>query len=988
MTSLGNKTKGELYKEMVVTLSLTHSANVGLWVTGAPEDPLDPNGSYAINRYAIFKKLYNDNKLDNNIFENLSVEEMRFVMNNIIDDEEIMWLNDFVKVNDSTDPYRYIKYTFDYNYGKSEYYDLARKSEWDNKTRSNLTRPYLFTTKYQDANGKDYEITYGDKAKLWIVFEEGSVCGGLSKTGSNIWGSKGVPSSVIGQPGHAAYIYMALDAKGNKHWNLGNNVSGWGQSGKTEKLAVRMPNGWGTGSYIGSYPASYILLAQAALSDYDKYVASEEIIMAADVYEGNNTLLDNIYEQALKVQSINFDAWYGLVNLYIAKNASEEELLALANRIVDNLVYYPLPMHDLLRIIRDNIETEANKAVIINTITEALKRAQKTTSEEYYQASATVAVANYLLSTHKPVASFSFDGENANKIVLSDDFKNTETNWQYNLVSALPSDEANWHDATGLSHELTAEEIALIHEETDIHIRIIGANETIYDINIDKSATPLNVGSNDNENTLTGTNETMEWKLDGENTWTSFKDKEPNLEGNVSLSVRVGYTANKLASDPVTVEFTDEDSNIIKTYIKTSKLSVVDASSEETVRENNSKDNVLDGKKNTMWHTLWNGSDTEKYITLKIDEPSYITALEYVPRVNSTNGIVKEAKIEVSNDGSTWETVETTEALTWNLDNTPKMATFTKPVEATYIKLTGVKTEGNYMSASMINLFEDMTKKIPVTADIEYSTKDLTNKNVTATLTNGNRNFSVSNSNGEKSHTFTKNGNYTFEIVDDYGNTNKVTATVTWIDKDKPVGKISYSTKSKTTDKVTAILSCDEDIIITNNDGKNTYTFDKNGSFEFTYQDKAGNTNKTTAKVTWIEETKEDNITTNDNPDYNDNNYYESNNNSSNNNTYNGSYSTNQETNSNSNDNNITNNTLDNNTSTNNDDTTNSDIKNESEDNNLNENEEIKTDNDENTIIEKESNNSKNNNPVLIVTAVALISAGSITIITMIKKRK
>ena len=63
-------------------------------------------------------------------------------------------------------------------------------------------------------------------------------------------------------------------------------------------------------------------------------------------------------------------------------------------------------------------------------------------------------------------------------------------------------------------------------------------------------------------------------------------------------------------------------------------------------------------------------------------------------------------------------------------------------------------------------------------------------------------------------------------------------------------------------------------------------------------------------------------------------------------------------------------------------------IKNEPEDNTLNENEEIKTDNEENTIIEKESNNSKNNNPVLIVSAVALISAGSITIITMIKKRK
>ena len=80
-----------------------------------------------------------------------------------------------------------------------------------------------------------HNITYQTGyPKLWIVFEEGGVCGALSKTGSNIWGSYGVPSSVVSQPGHAAYIYYSLDSNGNGIWNLYNDISGWQQSGKTE----------------------------------------------------------------------------------------------------------------------------------------------------------------------------------------------------------------------------------------------------------------------------------------------------------------------------------------------------------------------------------------------------------------------------------------------------------------------------------------------------------------------------------------------------------------------------------------------------------------------------------------------------------------------------------------------------------------------------------------------------------------------------------
>jgi len=97
-TRLGNKwnpnlTYGDLYKKMAITLSLTHAQPVRLWMQPSAAE----NQSDALKRYAIFKYLHKNEKLkvkdnlDYTIwFENLEVEEMRFIMNNAIDDEEIL----------------------------------------------------------------------------------------------------------------------------------------------------------------------------------------------------------------------------------------------------------------------------------------------------------------------------------------------------------------------------------------------------------------------------------------------------------------------------------------------------------------------------------------------------------------------------------------------------------------------------------------------------------------------------------------------------------------------------------------------------------------------------------------------------------------------------------------------------------------------------------------------------------------------------------
>ena len=934
---LKDPTYSKLYLKMMVTLSLTHSQSVGLWVSGAPENPDDPNGSNAIKRYAIYKELHSKGLLDNQIFENLSVEEMRFVMNNIIDDEEIVWLNNLSRSENSRDPYHYIIYTFDYNYSKEEYYNILNKDKWNKKIRNDKNSK--FKTPY---NFLDYGITYGSSShpKLWIVFEEGSVCGGLSKTGSNINGSFGIPSTVVSQPGHAAYIYMALDKNNNKVWNLYNDVSGWGQSGKTEKLSTRMPNGWGTGSYVNGYPASYILLSQSALNDYDNYVASEKILMKASIYKNDLEKQKELYEMALSVQNINFDAWLGLVNLLVNNNSTtQKEYLELVSRITTDLKYYPLPMLNLIELIEPKL-TVANNIKYQDLLGDALHQAKEATDEVVLQSSATRQVANYLLNSHDiTIATFSFDGEDAGKIKLADRYEGNGVRWQYSVDGG-----EKWHDVNGMSVKLSQDELNVINEETDILVRIVGDLETIYDIQITTSILPPTVYNNDLENRIIGITDIMEWRTKDSNKWTLFKDEEPNLKGDKDIYVRVMANGTNLASEEVLFHFTKDGEDRQSRYIPLSRIEVTDYSSDEK-GQNNGIEKLLDGNINTHWHTIWNNTDKELFVTLKLEREAYISKIDYVPRISSSNGNILKAKISFSLDGENFIHEEITPK--WNNNNLAKSIEFSEPIYAKYIKIEGLETVGGYMSATAFHIYEDLTllalpevdivydntlftnkdvtaklvlvendkniideltitnstnidsyshvftengehvfeyidkngntgsitakvdwidKTLP-TAKIKYSTTKKTDKDVTATLVGASKEIKILNNNGKDTYTFTQNGTFTFEYEDKYGNKNTTKAVVNWINKTPANVNLTYNHKEKTTNPVTVTLTSDEDIIILNNNGKNTYTFTKNGTFVFLYQDSTGNVNRVTAEVTWIvnEDIKPNNNNNNNN---------------------------------------------------------------------------------------------------------------------------
>jgi len=243
------KTYGDLYKNMAMSIALTHSQRVGLWMQNSANGE---NDSDPLRRYAIFKYMYHNGKFKvsdsmdmTQMFEELQIQEMRLLIYNNIDDEEILWLNKYVQDNVDKNPnntwkyitpHPYIAYIWP-NYANDVYYDpnnvnyfneLFAISKSDDNVGTELVNANgektgkvgLFDSEFVIPGGKNVpeyrlKISRGNRDyklyKVWMNFRNkfgtGCVCGGISKSGSNIRGTHGIPAIVVGQPGHAALLF-------------------------------------------------------------------------------------------------------------------------------------------------------------------------------------------------------------------------------------------------------------------------------------------------------------------------------------------------------------------------------------------------------------------------------------------------------------------------------------------------------------------------------------------------------------------------------------------------------------------------------------------------------------------------------------------------------------------------------------------------------------------------------------------------------------
>ncbi|MCM1053467.1 MAG: NPCBM/NEW2 domain-containing protein [Ruminococcus sp.] len=861
-TLLNNKwdptlTYGDLYRKMMFAISLTHSQRVGLWMqSGNVVNQSDP-----VRRYAIFRYLHKNNKFvvtrntdgTPNIditpwFESLRVEEMRFVLYNNIDDEEILWLNDYVqsKIDDAPGrawslltPHPYMAYVWP-NYQNQVYY-AEENVEYFNELfavpdeNDSTKKIGMFDVSYTIPGGTEQseytiKITRGTPTnkvyKVWMNFRNkfgtGAVCGGISKSGANIRGTHGIPAAVIGQPGHAALLYYTKNNDGKGYWRIDNDVSGWTKSEKGERMLL----GWGNASYQKGYSVVYMELSQTAINDFDNLVKAEETIMLAKSYQDDLDKQEELYREALRIQPINIDAWYGLIQTFNANdNKTEKDYYDLASDLADKLMPFPLPMYHLTNLIKSKLTSPEYiyqfTLLQTRTLTEGSALPNSATNI-VLQPGVTRTEANYLLGNlDKTIATFSFDGDNAGNIVLSSRFDGAGVRWDYSLDGKETWKEVSFTGEEPHKLQLSPEEIASITEENDIYVHIVGVNydeENLYKIDITKPTISSTLYGNDLENRVIGISLAYEWSNNENGPWTSYADSSPNNSGNKTLYVRVAASGTALASDSKTFTFTEDNQPDTAKYIPIRHLSIEGYSTQ-------SKDskrpfyapNAIDGNLNTLWHTDFAinvlQQQEKPFITIKLDAARYISALEFIQVKYKTNNpdSIKNMRVYVSEDGENW-------TLAGTKDNIPQendlyRIDFAESVYGGYVKLE-MDTYNMFASLAMVNLFEDITENPPSlapTADIGYSTTEITNGDVIARLVNPSTEIKILNNNGSDTYTFTEEGSFTFEFIDASCEENcsigRITAKVNWIDKNAPTASVSYDKEGKTNGEVTATLT-------------------------------------------------------------------------------------------------------------------------------------------------------------------------------------
>lgn len=855
---------GDLNLHMMLALSLTHARAINLWIyNNQPSD--------AVTRYEIFKDMYANNKLGSpSMFANFTVEEMRWVMTAAIDDESILWLRDYTsKFGDGNqysarfNPYTYITYRLGYAYGSPRYYSEANYAMWDAKYHLS-----------------DYGITYKSGfPKLWIVFEEGSVCGGLSKTGSNIQCSWGYPATPVGQPGHCAYIYMYNAGGGKNAWQLTNSIvaNGWANTTPT-----MMPYGWGSGGANVTnngtiQSSSYMFLSQEAQNEYEKFEKANMLMLMAKVYRSDWDKLVQIYNDAYDEEHINLDAWNGLINIALDSRtgSTQEDLYALAEQCASDMKYHPLPMYDLTRRLGAKITDPAIKSKFMMLVNSTLQEAAHATSAQSIQAKEINAVANALLGyIDNTIATFSFDGANANKIMLAKAFQGTGVAWEYTLDGG-----ATWNEVHEDAVELTPQQVASINATDDIKVHIIGVPRegNLYTIDITQpSFSTAGLSSNDDENRFYGATNLMEYYLSEDlsstvvpedATWLSFSTA-PNLEGNKRLFVRNRPTGTKLATNYVWYTYRE---NVIvedRNYIAPSHLSIAEAHGGASA---GSPANILDGNGNTYWTT---GTGALPHtVTIEMDEPRFLSGFDLAPKILTSMigvkyGNVKQFTLSVSLDGETWTDVLVNESHSGYGAITKTFA----PVQAKYVRFTALKGETmndgslpmgakGRISIADVKLYEDLSADPTPKAKVRYDIWSKTNHDVVAELVDATRPITVTNTDGgATTHTFTDNGSFTFEFEDAAGNKGNAVATVDWIDKTAPTMNVEYSTTAPTSDDVVATLSFSEPVeitsdsgVVTAEDGTRTLTFTDNGSVSVEFEDEVGNSASQTVTVSNID---------------------------------------------------------------------------------------------------------------------------------------
>ncbi len=893
---------GYVFEKMMIALAAARSTDLmfpGFLYAGKAAD-YDP-----VVRYELFKKLYDEDKLkferkgsssnrnNKEQFKGYHITLMRLIMHIGVTNDEFLWLSDWVGDKGHTDYYGsgFMWYNLGYLSNK-----LPQEKYFDEANRETFTKKY---------NLNAFDVPYGDKPNLrhWMMVDYGGVCGNISKAGVIVNEIRGVPGMIAYQPGHVAYIRYEQDADGNGVWKLENAYTNWGSSATSWYMGnhCRSIFGWDWKSFCRKAinfndtgnNVAYTYLAQANLNNYPAFKQSYYYNLIANSYTDKDQKLST-YNKALEVNDLNLDSWEAVVNSYKADGANKTsaDWRDLCLRIIDAYTYYPMAMDDLIRAIKPYLN-EVDQTYILSEEHVALKAASTATKSDVLQYDACIQVANALLKVSpNDMASFSFDGANAGQIKFNSPYDEIGFTWRYSLDGGVSkSEEFREKDIT-----LTDEQMGTLTANNGIQIYIQGLSESkpAYTIPLVETKVPDGLYANDLENRIIGANTRFEWRNSADQNWTSYAKASPNNTGDKTLEVRVAGTGNHLPSESRTFQFTADNQPKDRKYVAVSHLKVESVSSEEVSSLNpitgelyrGSASHAIDANIYTSWYNSVTTVDKQPYITLKLDKPRYISAIEIVSDTISyifpetdlegnqwtdgyedlvgteltVDGRLKSAMVEGSTDGQNWRPLldgeisfdpgEDIHKDQFDKIEIPEQYRQEDGGAISYIRIKAnpsYPTLSNYCFVKMINVYQDLRNARP-TAGIVYSPRECTNQDVLARLDNISAdNYEITSEGGEN-HVFTENGEWEFTFTDlDNGKTGSEKAVVDWIDKTPPIAELTYKMDDKTGRMVVQVVNPSEEITFA--EGNGTYEYVANGDYEIVFYDKAGNEGRLVAHV-------------------------------------------------------------------------------------------------------------------------------------------
>ena len=603
---LSDEVNGTIYKKMMIALATGWSSDSG---TSALDFNMDLPTFDAVGRFQIMKDFYDKDKLARKEeFKTYNMELMRMIMNNQMANEDLIWLNNYANKKYPNDLGKKLNF---WNYGIA--YRTINLNQDFIYNESNREK---FDTKYSLSENN---ISYGQKGKhnLWMLFEVGGVCWNSSRFGQNLNKAFGLPSIGIYQPWHEAVLEYTQDSQGRGVWSINNNIGGWQQARTVwgANKPYRTLLDWGNKYFSdkasdSAYNGAYMLLAQSAL-DNANYEKSYYYNLQANSYSNPEDKI-KAYNKSLEALNINLDSFEGLINEYKKANKSSSEWRALAEKVINAYTYYPYAMVDLLKVIRPNLSSD-DRADIDIARADALNVAARATKNDVFQDAACRDIAKTIMGRNKvDLASFSFNGDNANKIVINNSYGSFSVPVEYSLDGGK-----KWvtTEAGTSSIQLSDAQVKSINVNDDIKVRLVGSSY-VFTIDIKKASTPdtKTLTRNNETKRLEGKTANLEYSLDDGKTWQDYTNDTVFKENEV---IKVRYKSNGvfLFSDSIGYTFLSNSDRIAIIQV-TGYLDAVVAEALKGVDV--SQINEILVSNNSLGE--FSGNEVEKSIVAKIKE--------------------------------------------------------------------------------------------------------------------------------------------------------------------------------------------------------------------------------------------------------------------------------------------------------------------------------------------------------------------------------